>query len=162
MNIVNIIGLALNVGVLAAINTKKGTEIVKNKTARTFITIGSLAGSVWFTYKSAKDIQSMIQNAKYGSENVDSTTVEQSDTGELIDLKTTAADIHDSFYNNDWFGVTEDEERAIAALQSVPIEHMKRLAQIYNNIYGEILKQDFVAFLSSEELNRVKPQLAAM
>ncbi len=73
-----------------------------------------------------------------------------------IDLGTIAAGIYDSFYNNDWFGWSEDEERAMRLLLSVPREFIPDLENTYTSLYGEILREDFVRFLSDDEFQRIQ------
>lgn len=73
-----------------------------------------------------------------------------------IDLGSTAAEIDDAFFNNDWFGASEDEERAIIALLAVPDEYISALSDIYYKLYKRILKADFVSYLSDEEYMQVK------
>lgn len=73
-----------------------------------------------------------------------------------VDVGTVAAGIYDSFYNNDWFGYTEDEERAMRLLLGVPRESIPALEDIYFQLYQKILREDFIDYLSSEEWDRVK------
>ena len=83
----------------------------------------------------------------------------QTSTGtgtETIDLGGTAGEIYDAFYNNDWFGWTEDEERAITLLNKVPDEDITKLAQVYFKLYSKILKADYIKYLTEEEYARVK------
>lgn len=72
-----------------------------------------------------------------------------------IDLGTAAATIYDAFYNNDWFGWTEDEERAIRTLLPIPKSLIPDLADIYYKLYKKILKEDFIKYLSDEEYRQV-------
>jgi len=72
-----------------------------------------------------------------------------------IDLGTAAANIYDAFYNNDWFGWTEDEERAIRTILPVPKSLIADLSDIYFRLYKKILKEDFIRFLSDEEFRQV-------
>lgn len=80
-------------------------------------------------------------------------------TGQAItvDLGSIAAQINEAFYNNDWFGASEDEEGAINALVSCPASLIKDLIPVYKAVSdGKDLKSDFVKFLSPEDYNRVK------
>lgn len=76
-----------------------------------------------------------------------------------VNLAQKAGEIYDAFYNNDWFGWTEDEDRAIAALMSVPKEYVKDLANLYNSLHSENLYTDFTKFLSSDDYSKVSPWL---
>lgn len=74
-----------------------------------------------------------------------------------VDLGSIAAQINEAFYNNDWFGASEDEEGAINALVSCPASLIKDLIPVYKAVSdGKDLKSDFIKFLSPEEYNRVK------
>ena len=76
-----------------------------------------------------------------------------------VNLAQKASEIYDAFYNNDWFGWTEDEDRAIAALMSVPKEYVKDLANLYNSLHSENLYSDFTKFLSSDDYSKVSAWL---
>lgn len=75
-----------------------------------------------------------------------------------VNLGAVASDIYSSFYNNDWFGWTEDEDRAIAAINSVPKTLMPQLKSIYYENYGHVLTEDCTEFLGSK-YDLVKSQL---
>jgi hypothetical protein len=72
------------------------------------------------------------------------------------DIGAIAAEIYDSFYNNDWLGITEDEQRAVNAILPLPNEYVNKLSDTYFKLYNKILKADFVKYLSSEQWNVVK------
>jgi len=72
------------------------------------------------------------------------------------DIGAIAAEIYDSFYNNDFFGITEDEQRAIDALLPVPNEYVPKVSDTYFKLYNKILKADFVKYLSSDQWNIIK------
>jgi len=80
--------------------------------------------------------------------------------GESYDLGGSAGEIYDAFYNNDIFGATEDEERAISILTAIPDEYITDLSNIYYKLYGKILKADFIKYLSPEQYERVKDKFA--
>jgi hypothetical protein len=72
-----------------------------------------------------------------------------------INLKNIASKIHDAFYNNDWFGATEDEEGAINALKTSPKAYIPKLMQEYATLYNKNLHDDFVKFLDATNYDRV-------
>jgi len=80
---------------------------------------------------------------------------EQSGSPISVDLGGKAAAIHDAFYDNDIFGATEDEERAITELSGVPKNVIPDLSATYYQLYSSNLKDDFVKYLSPEDWNRV-------
>lgn len=74
-----------------------------------------------------------------------------------VDLGSIAGQINEAFYNDDWFGASEDEEGAINALVSCPASLIKDLIPVYKAVSdGKDLKSDFIKYLSPEEYNRVK------
>lgn len=76
-----------------------------------------------------------------------------------VNLSSTAFNIHDAFYNADWFGFTEDEDTAIREVLRVPQEHIPKLADIYAEMFNEDLYGDFRRFLDSEDYSRVRSHL---
>lgn len=77
-----------------------------------------------------------------------------------INLGTIASKIHDAFYNNDWFGMTEDEEGAIIALLNVPKSLIPDLSAIYYQLYSKNLKEEFQRFLGASDWKRVENLLS--
>lgn len=75
-----------------------------------------------------------------------------------IDLGGIAANIHDAFYNNDWFGFTEDEIRAMTEIAKLGTRKdlVPELSDIYRKQYDKILKADFIAYLSADQYNAIK------
>lgn len=80
-------------------------------------------------------------------------------TNSPVNLAQISAEIYDSFCNNDWLGWTEDEERAISALLQVPKPYIKDLANYYSQLYKRNLYNDFVAYLTSSDYERVRSLL---
>lgn len=72
-----------------------------------------------------------------------------------INLGQVAQEIHDAFFNNDWFGSTEDEEAAIAAVKRVPKQLIPQLTQTYAQLFNKDLRSDFVTYLSTDEFEQV-------
>lgn len=75
-----------------------------------------------------------------------------------LDLGGIAANIHDAFYNNDWFGWTEDELRAMQELAKLNDhrELVPELSEIYRKQYGKILKADFISYLDDQQFTAVR------
>lgn len=68
-----------------------------------------------------------------------------------VDLGTKAASIYSAFYQNDWFGFSEDEEKAVQEIISVPKNIIPELSAIYFKLYGKNLKSDCLKYLSNSE-----------
>jgi hypothetical protein len=74
------------------------------------------------------------------------------------DLGTAATTIYNAFYQNDWFGFTEDRPKAMTALENVPNSLIGDLSQVYFQLYGKNLKEDFSKYLSADQWNQVSPK----
>lgn len=79
----------------------------------------------------------------------------------IINTYQVAQQVYDCFYNNDWFGWTEDEDGAIAAISSVPKSYVPEVAVKYAQIQGKgkNLYSDFVKYLSTSKYNSIKNHL---
>lgn len=73
-----------------------------------------------------------------------------------LNISQVATEIYDALWNNDWFGVTEDEQAAIDAIKQVPKSCISSLAMVYNTMYGKNLREDFKFYLSNEQYDEVK------
>lgn len=73
-----------------------------------------------------------------------------------INFSIKAGVIYDSFYNNDIFGWTENEDRAIQTLLSIPKEYIETLAKYYFDLYGKILQNDFIKFCRESQYEKIK------
>jgi len=74
---------------------------------------------------------------------------------QTVNLSSVAGEVYDSFYSNDWFNWTEDEERAINAIKTVPKTFIPQLEQTYLQLYGKDLRADLLNFLSSSEWSQI-------
>ena len=72
-----------------------------------------------------------------------------------VNLAQVSQEINDAFFNNDWFGSTEDEEAAIAAIKKVPKQLIPALTQTYLQLFNRDLRADFVKYLSTDEFQQV-------
>lgn len=66
-----------------------------------------------------------------------------------INLAAVAYNIWTAFYNNDWFGVSEDEETAAKEVLKVPQEYIPDLAVLYMKKFNQNLFADFRKYLST-------------
>lgn len=73
-----------------------------------------------------------------------------------VNLETIARIIFDSFYRNDIIGYTENESRAISAINNVPKEYIPKLTAIYLAIYNKQLASDFTKFLNEKQYQGVR------
>jgi hypothetical protein len=100
----------------------------------------------YFEQKKQNDI---LENNKYNIKDENGNVYQ-------IDLGGKASEIWNAFYNNDWFGATEDEEKALEVLNSVDVNLVTQLGNIYFNLYGKNMKSDFQRFLSTSQYNTIK------
>lgn len=112
--------------------------------------------------KIIKDITTKIKLKKIIEDQEDSivkvTIIDQgSGTGVTtnLNLSVIAGVIYDSFYNNDYFGWSEDETRAINELKKVPKPYISQLSQIYSDTYQKNLQNDFIEFCDSDEMEKI-------
>lgn len=63
-----------------------------------------------------------------------------------INLGSVAQQIHSAFYDNDWFGWTEDEDKAITVILGVPKALIPQLKEVYFQLYDKDLNQDFIQY----------------
>lgn len=124
--------------------------------AKTIIVVGG----GFLAYKRGKKIYDRIkirQDVKeYGSGNVPViVTSNGTQVTSNINLKNVASKIYDAFFNNDWFGATEDEDGAIKAIKSVPKAYIPKLMQEYATLYNKNLHDDFVKYLSADSYEKV-------
>jgi len=73
-----------------------------------------------------------------------------------LNLGTVANEIYDAFYRNDWFGASEDEEKAVVVLSGVPKSLIPNLSELYFTLYGHNLKNDFMEFCDSTQYNLIR------
>lgn len=99
--------------------------------------------AIYKSYKEAKR-QKLLEG------NQVTTTFNSPTTGQpitqTVDLGTKAAAIDAAFYENDWFGISEDEEAAITELLGVPKNLIPDLSNVYFKLNGKNLKSDFLKF----------------
>ena len=84
---------------------------------------------------------------------VDTTTGQQ--VAININISALANQIYDALYNNDWFGSTEDEAAALAAVKQVPKGLIQALKEQYAKDYSKDLQADLIKFLSADEFQQI-------
>lgn len=72
-----------------------------------------------------------------------------------VNISAIANQIYDALYNNDWFGSSEDEEAAIAAVKQVPKGLIKALKEQYAKDYSKDLQADLIKYLSADEFQQI-------
>jgi len=125
--------------------------------AKTIIVVGG----GYLAYRNGKKIYNRIKLRQdvqqYGASNVPIiVTNNGTQVQSNINLKNIASIIHEAFYNNDWFGITENEEEAIKALKKVPKAYIPKLMEEYATIYNKNLQQDFVKYTSPTDYDRIE------
>lgn len=127
----------------------------------TLARVGIQAGEGFILYKVGRGIYDSVQLRsrlkQYQNANVQYTQIGPSGQAipQTVNLASVAQTIHDSFYNNDWFGWTEDEERAIIALKTVPKTFIPNLEQTYAQLFNKDLRADFNRLLDAQEYNDI-------
>jgi len=84
---------------------------------------------------------------------VDTTTGQQ--VAININISALANQIYDALYNNDWFGSTEDEAAALAAVKQVPKGLIQALKEQYAKDYSKDLQADLIKYLSADEFTQI-------
>jgi len=72
-----------------------------------------------------------------------------------INLANVAGEVNDAFYNNDWFGWSENETRAVNAVKTVPAAYIPQLEATYLQLYNKDLRADLLKYLGSDEWNSI-------
>ena len=119
-----------------------------------------VAGAVASTYGLYRLVKKQAELAKLRSDLKDYNRASNIITTPAgpVNLMQVAHNIYDAFYNNDWFGLTEDEDRAIEWLQRIPAEDrdaIERLAALYSQIDGDNMYSDVIRFLTPEDYARI-------
>lgn len=98
---------------------------------------------------------------KVKAENILNNSIATGGTGAgaySVNFGSVAQRIYACFYENDWFGWTEDEEGAIVALNDVPKPFIPQLKKAYFDLYNKDLNADFTKYLSTSNYSRVQNQ----
>jgi len=70
---------------------------------------------------------------------------------------TVAQEINDAFHDNDWFGMSEDEEKAIVAINNVPKQFVPLVADAYLKMFSKNLSGEMVKYLG-DDYKKVRAQ----
>ena len=84
---------------------------------------------------------------------IDTTTGQQ--VAININISALSNQIYDALYNNDWFGSTEDEAAALAAVKQVPKGLIQALKEQYAKDYSKDLQADLIKYLSADEFQQI-------
>lgn len=79
---------------------------------------------------------------------LDNSTASGSFNGQAvsINLGAVAQQIYSAFYDNDWLGISEDEDKAITVMLGVPKSLVPQLKEVYFQLYDKDLNADFIAY----------------
>lgn len=117
-------------------------------------------GGATVTYFSVKKIMKNAKAKKLQKKLFEryqeSITINDQGTAQQVNFSIKAGVIYDSFYNNDVFGFTENEDRAIETLLSIPKQYVKTLAKYYFDLYGKILQNDYIKFCRESQYQKIK------
>jgi hypothetical protein len=72
-----------------------------------------------------------------------------------VNLGTKAVAIYGAFHKNDWFDLSEDEEKAMTELLNVPKNVIPELSAIYFQLYDKNLKSEFESYLGTDDWNKI-------
>ena len=128
------------------------------KTTFTIVTLGVLG---YITYKQVKKqidkakLKKRLENYAASTMPVQYTTPSGAVVTQNINVSSAAAEIYDALYNNDWFGASEDEARAAAAVKTIPQPYNKNLQDEYSTLYSKDLKADLIKYLSADQWNSI-------
>ena len=130
-------------------------NITGNKKIDTGINTGIIilgAGALLLgAHKIYKDVELAYKQGQYNKE--------KTYNGERVDIGGIAAQIYDAFYNAYWLSFIqglEDTDTAIKLLQSVPPDAVPDIAQAYFNLFGKIMKADYIRFLSANDYANIQ------
>lgn len=125
------------------------------------VKVGIYGVAAWILYRQGSRILTKLQlkqrllqyqNAQIP---VTYTTSGGQQVTQTINLASVAGDIEDALYNNDWFGATEDETRAVNAVKTVPKALIPQLEATYLQLYNKDLRADLLNYLSSSEWSQI-------
>jgi len=109
---------------------------------------------LYFGYKTVKK---EIDKAKVNKAiEIHSTSESTTESDTPINLATVASTVYDAFFNNDWFGWTEDETKAVNAIRPVQQKDILTLMNIYKDLYTRDLKADLIEYISDGEWDSIK------
>ena len=110
--------------------------------------IGKKLYTIYQTNKKQKLLENSTQTTTFVNSSGQTVT-------QTIDLGTKANKIYNDFYNNDWFGISENEESARIELIGVPKTLVPELSNIYFQLYSKNMKNDFQSYLSDSQYQTI-------
>ena len=132
-----------------------------DKNTQTILTVVGVAGAAFIGYKAYKKYKEQRELKKRLNLYAAAQTGYQVTTpggvvvNTTINLASKAGEIYDALYNNDWFGATEDETRAVNVVKTVPLQLIPQLEQQYATLYSKDLRADLINFLDSDEWEKI-------
>ena len=132
-----------------------------DNTSKTVLTIAGVGLAGFIGYKVFKKIQERIELKRklnlYGQAQTAYTVVtpQGQTVNATVNLATKAGEIYDALWNNDPFGWTEDETRAVDVVKTVPAALIPQLEQTYAQLYSKDLRADLISALDSDEYDKI-------
>lgn len=132
-----------------------------DKTTQTVLTIAGVGLAGFIGYKVFKKVRDRIalnrklQQYQSAQTAYTVTTPTGTTVNATVNLATKAGEIYDALYNNDPFGWTEDETRAVNTVKTVPPSLIPQLETTYAQLYTKDLRADLIAFLDSDEYDKI-------
>lgn len=119
--------------------------------ARTWIIIIIVIILIIATYVIAKKVKKRLASRKAEKEfEASAISGVIGGTQYSINPASVATEIHDAFYDNDWFGASEDEEKAIIAINNVPKNFVPLVSQAYYSMFKLNLNAEMQKYLDVE------------
>jgi len=131
-------------------------------TVKLVLTIAGTAGAAFLGYqaykrwRTNKDLRDRLNQYAAAQAGYSVTLPSGEVANTTINLASIASVIYDCFYNNDWFGATEDETRAVTEVKKVPKNLIPQLEQTYATLYSKDLRGDLVKYLDSDEWDKIE------
>lgn len=132
-----------------------------NKNTQTILTVAGVAGAAFIGYKAYKkwkdqrDLKKRLDAYAAAQAGYQVTTPGGQTVTATVNLASKAGEIYDAFYNYDPLGWTEDETRAVNVVKTVPKELIPQLEQQYATLYSKDLRADLIAYLDSDEWEKI-------
>ena len=132
-----------------------------DNTSKTVLTIAGVGLAGFIGYKVFKKIRERIELRQklnlYGQAQTAYTVVtpQGQTVNATVNLATKAGEIYDALWNNDPFGWTEDETRAVDVVKTVPAALIPQLEQTYAQLYSKDLRADLISALDSDEYDKI-------
>jgi hypothetical protein len=117
--------------------------------------------AAWLVYRNGRrlldkiKLRQRLQTYQAGNVAVNYTLPTGQTVTQPINLASVAGEVNDALFNNDWFGATEDEARAVNAVKTVPAPYIGQLEATYLQLYSKDLRADLLQYLGTDEWNSI-------